>query len=52
MAARRPNILWYCTDQQRFDTIRALGNTQIRTPNIDRLVADGMAFRNAYVFHP
>jgi len=22
----RPNILWYCTDQQRFDTIGALGN--------------------------
>ena len=24
--SKRPNILWYCTDQQRFDTIAALGN--------------------------
>lgn len=25
MTTTRPNILWYCTDQQRFDTIGALG---------------------------
>ena len=31
MRSRRPNILWYCTDQQRFDTIRALGNPHIIT---------------------
>ena len=29
-----PNILWICTDQQRFDTIAALGNKFIRTPNL------------------
>ena len=26
-----PNILWICTDQQRYDTIGALGNEHIRT---------------------
>ena len=26
MTARCPNILWYCTDQQRWDTIRVLGD--------------------------
>ena len=36
-AAGRPNIVWLCTDQQRFDTIGALGNAHIRTPNIDSL---------------
>ena len=37
--ASRPNILWYCTDQQRFDTIKALGNPHVHTPTIDALVA-------------
>lgn len=36
MTRQRPNILWYCTDQQRFDTIRALGNAHVNTPDIDR----------------
>ena len=48
----RPNILWICTDQQRWDTIAALGNRVIRTPNIDRLVREGVAFTNAYCQSP
>ncbi len=36
------------TDQQRFDTIAALGNGQIYTPNMDRLVRRGVSFTNAY----
>jgi arylsulfatase len=47
-----PNILWICTDQQRWDTIHALGNAQIRTPNIDRLVREGVAFTRAYCQSP
>ena len=35
---RRPNILVILTDDQRYDTINALGNHEIYTPNIDRLV--------------
>ena len=50
--ARRPNILWYCTDQQRFDTIGALGNPHIRTPRLDRLCASGVAFERAYAQSP
>jgi arylsulfatase len=49
---RRPNILWYCTDQQRFDTIGALGNPHVRTPTVDRLVSDGVAFTHAYCQSP
>jgi len=52
MATSRPNILWYCTDQQRFDTIRAMGNPHIRTPSLDKLVGAGTAFENAYVQSP
>ena len=40
----RPNILWICTDQQRYDTIGALGNRYVSTPNIDRLVEGGDYF--------
>ncbi|RMG32703.1 MAG: DUF4976 domain-containing protein [Planctomycetota bacterium] len=52
MPQRRPNILWYCTDQQRFDTIGALGNPYVRTPTLDRLVRRGTAFTHAYCQSP
>ncbi len=48
----RPNILWYCTDQQRFDTIGALGNPHVVTPTIDRLVGEGVAFTHTYCQSP
>ena len=50
--SERPNILWICTDQQRYDTIGALGNKHIRTPNIDRLVETGTAFTHAFCQSP
>ena len=45
---RRPNVLFVMTDNQRFDTIAALGNEQIYTPNLDRLVRRGLSFDCAY----
>jgi arylsulfatase len=45
---RKPNILHIFTDMQRFDTIGYLGNSVIKTPNLDRLCADGVVFTNAY----
>lgn len=49
---QRPNILWYCTDQQRFDTIGALGNPHVMTGAIDALVNDGVAFTHAFCQSP
>ncbi len=49
---QRPNILWICTDQHRYDTIGALGNPHIRTPNLDRLCAEGTAFSTTYCQNP
>lgn len=46
---RPPNLLFFFTDDQRFDTIHALGNDQIHTPNLDRLVASGTAFTRAHI---
>jgi arylsulfatase len=48
----QPNILWICTDQQRYDTIGALNNPQVHTPNIDKLVASGVAFDRTYCQSP
>lgn len=48
----RPNILFYCTDQQRFDTVGALGNPYVKTPRIDQLVEEGTAFTHAYCQSP
>ena len=46
--AEQPNILLLFADDQRPDTIGAHGNPYIRTPNIDRLVAEGFSFRRTY----
>ncbi len=45
---KRPNVLFVLTDDQRWDTIRALGNSEIHTPTLDRLVQTGFYFNNAY----
>ena len=48
-APARPNILFLFSDDQRFDTIHALGNADIRTPNMDRLAARGTAFTHTFI---
>ncbi len=48
-ATEKPNVLFLFTDDQRFDTIHALGNERIKTPHIDRLANNGISFRNAYI---
>ena len=44
----RPNILFLFSDDQRWDTIAALGNKEVQTPNLDRLVERGFHFNNVY----
>lgn len=50
--ARKPNFLVIITDDQRPDTIAALGNPHIHTPNLDRLVREGMTFPRATCAFP
>lgn len=45
----KPNVLFLLADDERFDTIHALGNDEIKTPNLDRLVAEGTAFTRAHI---
>ena len=46
---KRPNVVFIFTDDQRFDTISALGNREIETPHLDRLVASGTTFTQAHI---
>lgn len=47
-----PNIVLLVSDDQRPDTIAALGNRHIRTPHLDRLVREGTAFTRAIAANP
>jgi arylsulfatase A-like enzyme len=46
--AEKPNILFVFSDDQCFDMVGALGNDEIQTPNLDRLVRSGLTFTHAY----
>src|SRR5688500_12451452 len=46
--SKKPHVVFLFADDQRADTIAALGNPHIKTPNLDQLATSGMVFRNAY----
>lgn len=48
----KPNILWFCTDQQRRDSLGCYGSDFMQTPNIDRLAASGITFDACYCQAP
>jgi arylsulfatase A-like enzyme len=51
-AAAQPNIILLISDDQRPDTIAALGNDIIQTPNLDSLVKHGTTFTRATCANP
>lgn len=48
----RPNILFLCTDQHRFDVMGCYGNPHVRTPHLDRLAVEGVRFERCYTPNP
>jgi hypothetical protein len=48
-AARRPNIIFILTDDQRWDAMSCMGHPIVRTPHMDRLRREGVLFENAFV---
>lgn len=48
-AQRPPNVLVILTDDQRWDAMSCAGNRLIKTPNMDRLAAEGVRFANVFV---
>ena len=48
----RPNIVLIMTDQHQATAISIAGNTDLETPNLDKLANNGVRFNNAYVTFP
>jgi N-sulfoglucosamine sulfohydrolase len=48
-AAERPNFVFIIADDVSHDDLGCFGNPAIKTPNLDRLAAEGMAFDRAYL---
>ncbi|WP_430811884.1 MULTISPECIES: arylsulfatase [unclassified Carboxylicivirga] len=49
---QRPNIIYILADDLGYGDLSAFGQDQLKTPNIDRLAADGMKFVNHYAGAP
>jgi len=45
----RPNVVFILTDDQRWDHMSCAGHPFLKTPNLDRLAAEGARFANAFV---
>lgn len=48
----RPNIIFILTDDQRWDALGYAGNSEIHTPEMDKLASTGVYFSNAMVTTP
>lgn len=49
---RRPNIIFLLSDDQRDNTFGAMGNSFVKTPNVDKLIRQGVRFSNTYIAEP
>ncbi|MFI3237908.1 MAG: sulfatase-like hydrolase/transferase [Lachnospiraceae bacterium] len=47
--SKKPNVLFLLTDDQRYNTIHALGNEQVITPSMDEIVQRGTSFVQAHI---
>ena len=52
MKMKRPNIIFYFSDQQRWDSLGCYGQPLDVTPNLDRLARQGVRFENAFTCQP
>ena len=50
--AKRPNILFIMTDQQRYDMLSCAGNRYVHTPSLDQLAENGVRFERNYCANP
>src|SRR5262245_19458176 len=51
-AAERPNVVLILADDQGYGDLGCYGAKDLRTPNLDRLAAEGTRFTNFYVAQP
>ena len=50
--SQQPNVIFFFSDQQRWDTVGAYGGPLGVTPNLDRMAAEGVRFHNAFTCQP
>jgi len=48
----RPNIVVFISDDHGMADSQAYGSTEVRTPNMERLAADGLKFTHAFIASP
>jgi arylsulfatase A-like enzyme len=48
----RPNVICFVTDQHRADHLGCTGNVDVKTPNLDKLAAEGLIFNKSFVANP
>lgn len=46
---KRPNFVFFMTDDQRWDGMSCAGNPILKTPNMDRIAEGGVRFENMFV---
>ncbi len=49
VGASQPNVVVILTDDQRWDALSCAGHPVLKTPNLDRLAAEGARFANVFV---
>ena len=49
---KQPNILLISSDQHIYNGLSALGNLYVETPNLDKLMMNGLTFERAYSPNP
>ncbi len=47
-SAKKPNIIFLLADDQDLSSVACYGNTDVKTPNMDKLAADGVLFERHY----
>ena len=48
LLAKRPNVVFILTDDQRSDALGCMGHPHLKTPHIDRLAKEGILFKNHF----
>lgn len=44
---KKPNVIWFMVDQMRAQAMAMAGDPNVKTPNLDRMIRDGIYFPNA-----
>ena len=52
MPQKQPNIIFFFTDQQRWDTCGCYGQELLITPNLDKMASEGVRFKHALRANP